>query len=202
MEYLLNFFTSYTGWIVYVLVFMILFLSGLGLPVPEDAVLLCGGFLIYFEYTNFLLTAIVMFLGVLSGDILIFTIGRKWGSDAIRHKSVSHLMTPKRLERVHRYFKRYGTMTILLARFLAGLRAATYLLAGTSGMKFKQFFWLDFLAAIVSVPVVTYLGYIFAPQLESLLKVFRRTEGIALLLVILVGIVIYCYRRSKRRQTV
>ena len=99
-------------------------------------------------------------------------------------------MTPKRLEKVHRYFKRYGTMTILLARFLAGLRAATYLLAGTTGMRFKQFFWLDFLAAIVSVPVVTYLGYLFAPQLESLLKLFRRVEGIAVLLVILIGIAI------------
>ena len=51
MEVLLKFFTSHTGWLVYVLLFAILFLSGLGLPVPEDAVLLSGGFLIYFGYT-------------------------------------------------------------------------------------------------------------------------------------------------------
>ena len=200
MEYLLNFFTSYSGWIVYVLLFAILFLTGLGLPVPEDAVLLSGGFLLYFGYTKFAPTVAAMFLGVLSGDILIFSIGRKWGSEAIQHKSVAHLMTPKRLARVRRYFERYGTMTILLARFLAGLRSATYLLAGTSGMRFRQFFWLDCLATLVSVPLVTYLGFIFAPQLEHLLKLLRRAEGIVLLVVVLLGIAIIWYRRSRKRQ--
>lgn len=200
MEYLLNFFTSYSGWIVYVLLFAILFLTGLGLPVPEDAVLLSGGFLLYFGYTEFAPTVAAMFLGVLSGDLLIFSIGRRWGSEAIRHKSVAHLMTPKRLARVRRYFERYGTMTILLARFLAGLRSATYLLAGTSGMRFRQFFWLDCLATLVSVPLVTYLGFIFAPQLEHLLKLLRRAEGIVLLVVVLLGIAIVWYRRSRKRQ--
>ena len=200
LEYLLNFFTSYSGWIVYVLLFAILFLTGLGLPVPEDAVLLSGGFLLYFGYTEFAPTVAAMFLGVLSGDLLIFSIGRKWGSEAIQHKSVAHLMTPKRLARVRRYFERYGTMTILLARFLAGLRSATYLLAGTSGMRFRQFFWLDCLATLVSVPLVTYLGFIFAPQLEHLLKLLRRAEGIVLLVVVLLGIAIIWYRRSRKRQ--
>lgn len=199
MEVLLNFFTSHTGWLVYVLLFAILFLSGLGLPVPEDAVLLSGGFLIYFGYTEYVPTVVVMFVGVLAGDVLIFTIGRKWGADAVRHKSLKHLLTPKRLARVQRHFEKSGTMTILLARFLMGLRAATYLLAGSMRMPFRQFFWLDFLAALVSVPLVSYLGYVFAPQLETLLMFLRRVE-VLILIAVLVGAGVFYWRRRSRKS--
>ena len=202
MEVLLKFFTSHTGWLVYVLLFAILFLSGLGLPVPEDAVLLSGGFLIYFGYTEYLPTVVVMFAGVLGGDILIFTIGWKWGGDVVRHKSVKHLLTPKRLARVQRHFEKSGTMTILLARFLMGLRAATYLLAGSMRMPFRQFFWLDFLAALVSVPLVSYLGFVFAPQLESLLHLLRRIEVLILIAALLVAGFFYWHRRSRKSAAV
>ncbi len=202
MEVLLDFFTSHTGWLVYFLLFAILFLSGLGLPVPEDAVLLSGGFLIYFGYTEYLPTVVVMFVGVLAGDVLIFTIGWKWGSDAVRHKSVKHLLTPKRLASVQRHFDKSGTMTILLARFLMGLRAATYLLAGSMRMPFRQFFWLDFLAALVSVPLVSYLGYVFAPQLETLLGFLRRVEVLILIAVLLGAGVYYWRRRSRKSEAV
>ena len=202
MEVLLNFFTSHTGWLVYVLLFAILFLSGIGLPVPEDAVLLSGGFLIYFGYTEYVPTVVVMFAGVLGGDVLIFTIGWKWGSDAVRHKSVKHLLTPKRLARVQRHFEKSGTMTILVARFLVGLRAATYLLAGSMRMPFRQFFWLDFLSALVSVPLVCYLGYVFAPELETLLMFLRRVEVLILIAVFLVAGVLYWHRRSRKSEVV
>ena len=201
MEHLLVFFTSYSEHFIYFFLFAILFLSGLGLPVPEDAVLLSGGFLVYFGYTNLVPTLLVGFFGVICGDMLIFMIGQKWGAEVIRHKSVAHLLTPRRLTRIQKHFQKSGTLTILLARFLAGLRAPTFLLAGSMYMPFRQFFWLDFLAAVVSVPLVTYLGYAFAPQLEPLLRLLRRVEVIVLIVVILMGAAVYWYRRARKRQT-
>lgn len=200
MENLLDFFTSYSEHFIYFSLFGILFLSGLGLPVPEDAVLLSGGFLVYFGYTRPLPTALAGFVGVLSGDILIFQIGVRWGTDAVRHRSIAHLLTPKRLARVQNYFRKYGMMTVLLARFLVGLRAPTFLLAGAMYMPFRQFVSLDFVAAVVSVPLVTYLGYVFAPQLESLLRVLRGIEFVVLFLVLAVAGLICWLRRARKRQ--
>ncbi|MFQ5694218.1 MAG: DedA family protein, partial [Nitrospinota bacterium] len=62
------------------------------------------------------------------------------------------------------------------------------------------FVWMDFMAALVSVPLVTYLGFVFAPQLENLLRLLRRVEVAVLLLVLLLGVVVYWYRRSRNRQ--
>ncbi|MFQ5912910.1 MAG: DedA family protein [Nitrospinota bacterium] len=202
MEHLLVFFTSYSAEFIYIFLFGILLLSGLGLPVPEDAVLLSGGFLVYIGYTKLIPTVFVCFFGVLCGDILMFLIGQKLGTDAVRHKSVAYFFTPKRLSRVQNYFRKHGTMTILLARFLVGLRGATFLLAGSMYMPFRQFFWLDLLAAVVSVPLVTYLGYVFGPHLEALLKLFRRVEVIVLIVVILTVGAIYWFRRARNRQAV
>ena len=200
LEYLLVFFTNYSEAFIYFLFFSILFLSGLGLPVPEDAVLLSGGFLIYFGYVNFIPTILIGFFGVLCGDQLVFFVGRRWGTDAVRHKSVAHLLTPKRLLRVQNYFRQYGTMTVLVVRFLPGLRAPTFLLAGAVYMPFRQFFWLDFVAALVSVPLVTYLGYAFAPQFESLLKMFHRVELIVVAIIFMAAL-LYWFFKIRNRQT-
>ncbi|MFQ5692678.1 MAG: DedA family protein, partial [Nitrospinota bacterium] len=137
MEAFLILLTGQSENIIYFLLFCVLFFSGLGLPVPEDAVLLSGGFLLYFGYTDFLPTVLVGFFGVVCGDTLIFHIGKRWGTDAVRHRSLARLLTPGRLARVQRYFQKYGSMTILLARFLVVLRAPTFLLAGSMYMPFR-----------------------------------------------------------------
>jgi membrane protein DedA with SNARE-associated domain len=90
-------------------------------------------------------------------------------------------------------------MTVLVVRFLPGLRAPTFLLAGAMYMPFRQFFWLDFVAALVSVPLVTYLGYAFAPQFESLLKMFHRVELIVVA-VIFMGVLLYWVFKIRNRQ--
>ena len=67
-------------------------------------------------------------------------------------------------------------------------------------MPFRQFFWLDFLAAMGSVPPVPYLGYVFAPQLESLLGLLRRVEVVILVSVLVIVGALVWYRRSRKRQ--
>ena len=66
-------------------------------------------------------------------------------------------------------------------------------------MPFRQFFWLDFLAALVSVPLVSYLGYVFAPQLETLLMFLRRVE-VLILIAVLVGAGVFYWRRRSRKS--
>ena len=53
----------------------------------------------------------------------------------------------------------------------------------------------------MSVPLVTYLGYAFAPQVEPFLRLLRRVEVIILIVVILMGAAVYWYRRARKRQT-
>ena len=92
--------------------------------------LLSGGFLLYFGYTEFAPTVAAMFLGVLSGDLLIFSIGRKWGKrgDPAQERCSPH--DAQAAGAGSAVFRAVRTMTILLARFLAGLRSADLSVGG------------------------------------------------------------------------
>jgi membrane protein DedA with SNARE-associated domain len=161
-------------------------------------VLISGGFLVYLGYTSFLPTVVTAFFGVILGDLMIFSIGRRWGTGAVTRGVLGRLFSPRRLHRVQDYFQRYGNRTILLARFFfAGLRATTYLLAGSMRMPFRHFLITDLLAAIVSVPLLTSLGYIFGSEIEWLLKTVRLVEGILIALAVAAILLLYLWRRRR-----
>ena len=62
--------------------------------------------------------------------------------------------------------RRHGHLAIFYARFLAGARALVYVTAGSIGFDFSRFFIYDALGALISVPIVVTLGYLFGPQIE------------------------------------
>src|SRR6185295_12334455 len=72
----------------------LLCVAGVGAPVSEDLVLL--------------------------GGAMLFRIGRHFGSRAARHRHLSKVLTPARVERVRSYYRRYGALTVAAVRFVPG----------------------------------------------------------------------------------
>jgi len=86
MESSVAFLTAYIEEFTYVGIFIALFLCGIGFPLSEELILIVGGFIAFEGYTNIFYTFIVGFIGVVIGDLIIFNIGRKWGSGKGRCK--------------------------------------------------------------------------------------------------------------------
>jgi len=63
------FLINYSEHFIYGGLFLILFLSGSGLPVPEEITLLTGGFLVNLGFIRFYPTSAAVFVGVLTGDL-------------------------------------------------------------------------------------------------------------------------------------
>jgi membrane protein DedA with SNARE-associated domain len=76
-------------------------------------------------------------------------------------------------------------MAIFYARFLAGVRALVYLTAGSLGVTPARFFLYDLLGALISVPIVVSLGYLFGPQIELLIAYLGDLDHVVWLIVIL-----------------
>jgi len=155
---LVDFMTGYTAPFIYIFIFFGLFAGGLGAPIPEDLLLLIGGFLSWAGYTDLYLTIAISITGAVVGDYLVFYLGRKWGSNVLGHPRLSRWLTSHRLSRIHDHFDRYGGKTIFFARFFAGFRMAVYLVAGSIRMNAQKFILTDLCGAAVSVPLVTLLG--------------------------------------------
>jgi membrane protein DedA with SNARE-associated domain len=70
------------------------------------------------------------FLGIWVGDIGLYA-GARWLRGRAQPGSrLSRLVAPQRLARAEQWFRRRGTLALVLARFIPGTRTATYVAAG------------------------------------------------------------------------
>ena len=200
MSDLAIFFLDYSEAFIYAGLFLILFLCGLGLPIPEEITLLAGGFLVNLGFIRLYPTLAVVFVGILTGDLTIYSIGRKWGHGILTHRHLYEVFSEKRLERVRQFFRDHGSKTILIARFIAGFRVAAFLAAGTMGMKSVQFMVLDSLGALIMIPLLIALGYYFGLKMEWLGQVIHRLDFILLAAGILGAIILSIYLILKKMK--
>jgi len=181
----------------YALVFGVLVACGLGVPLPEDISLVTGGFLAYLEVANLYIMMAVGFAGILVGDTLIFSAGRRIGTQVGRggHGFFARIVTPEKRRKVEELFGRHGEKIVMIARFLPGVRAVTYFTAGSARMKYRRFIFFDGMAALVSAPVFVYLGYHFGDELEALVRAVRRGESAVIIILVAVVASLFIYRR-------
>lgn len=184
----------------YVGLFGLLIAAGLGVPIPEDITLLTGGYLARQGITSLWPTLIVGYAGVVIGDLLIFRLGRKLKERVYTHKRLGKLFTPKRRAWIEEHFRKRGVLTVVIGRHTAGLRAPTFLVAGASGMPTWKFLLADGLSSIVTVPAVTYLGYLLADNLEKAKRHIHQVELWALAGLVALGAVVFAYRVIQRRR--
>ncbi len=84
------------------LTFGILVLTGLGLPIPEDVILLAAGASVSLGRTGFYPMVGAALLGVLVADAVLFWLGRRYGPRLLERRPFRYLATPARLERARR----------------------------------------------------------------------------------------------------
>ncbi len=156
---LLPIFTEYG----YLAVFAMLLICGFGVPVPEDVTLVTGGVIAGLGYADVDIMVIVGMAGVLLGDGLVFTAGRFQGQRIMALPAFRKVLTPERFAKAQAAFERWGRWVMFVARFLPGLRTPVFFTAGTTKkVSFPTWLLMDGLAALISVPVWVYLGYLGA----------------------------------------
>jgi len=196
---LVGFFTEFG----YAAVFSVLIACGFGLPIPEDVTLVTGGIISGLGYTHVATMTIVGLAGVLVGDGLVFTVGRVYGTRVFELKWVKRFLTPKRLGTVREKLAKHGNWVVFAARFMPGLRTPIFLTTGaTSQVSLAQFFILDGLAALISVPVWVYLGYLGAERREWLMQWVQRGQAATLTVlgVALVGFILFHTFRKRNAK--
>src|SRR6185437_4623541 len=204
LHYLLEFFAMYG----YIAVFLVLVACGFGTPIPEDITLVAGGIICALSLTtNYPLNKYVMMLvslcGVLVGDGIMFSLGRIVGPKVTRLPFVRRIITPRVYVQMQQKVHRYGNKILFIARFLPGLRAPIFLTAGISHrVPLWKFLLMDGSAALISVPVWVYLGYIFAYDIDRVLLWLRKSEVLIIILVVigLLGMFIYNRFIKKKRD--
>ena len=193
-------------------VFTLLVACGLGVPLPEDIALITGGYLAAIGPPHGVGSVWAMMavglLGILVGDSIIFKAGKDYGDELLDTRLGRHIPR-ERVERVRELFAKHGSKLLVVARFLPGLRAVTFFVAGTSGVRFLVFLAFDGLAALVSAPAWVWLGYSMGRRhtIRDAYEVAKKFQSLILIImsVCLLAAFIWWFlnrRREARRITV
>ena len=148
----------------YPAVFLLLVLCGVGAPLSEELVIITGGLVVAHSGASLSVMAIAAYLGIVAGDSALYRIGRSLGPKVFSHPKLSKMLTPTRIGLLQGMFARRGAMAVFLARFLPGLRAPAFLLAGATGLPYRRFLLADAAAAWIPAMGMTWLGFRFGPQ--------------------------------------
>lgn len=167
----------------YALLFFWVFAEQAALPLPSIPLLLaCGALSRDGRMSSIAVVAIGVTASLLADNIW-FQLGRHRGTAVLRFLCRISLEPDSCVRLTENAFLRYGSRSLLIAKFVPGLNAAATPLAGSSGMSMARFLVFDGLGAMVWIASYTLVGYLFSGQLEIAFTYAQRMGSGLLLLV-------------------
>ncbi len=182
-----------------------IWIASVGFPIPEDIALVAGGIACFTGDAELWLMIPVAMFAVLSGDLFIFYLGKRWASNLLEHRMTRRLASPERVAQLKVKFHEHQIKTIFVGRFLPGIRALVFLTAGAMKISVWKFLIVNGCAALISVPVFVLLGYVFGHSYYRVKSQYREVEHFivfGLLGVAIIWVLWLAYsRKARARET-
>lgn len=202
MNYIVDFLIDYSGGpIPYLAIFALLLACGMGIPIPEDIILIAAGIATYYGICDVHLMTAISLLGVLIGDSTVFWLGHHYGRKLLTKWPFRSFIDENRVDEIRTRLKIHGGKLLFAARFMPGFRAAVFFTTGLLHIPYKTLLIYDGLAALISVPAIIYSVYYFGDFVEHVIKMIKKVEGgiIALIILVLLSLVArYFYKKRKK----
>jgi membrane-associated protein len=94
------------------------------------------------------------------GDAVNYAIGYRLGPKVFKYEQ-SWFLNKKHLLRAQEFYEKYGSKTIILARFVPIVRAFAPFVAGIGQMRYPRFFLYNCVGAVAWVAICLWSGYFF-----------------------------------------
>ncbi|MCP4666729.1 MAG: hypothetical protein GY849_10205 [Deltaproteobacteria bacterium] len=166
-----------------------LFLGGLGLPIPENPLLMAGGYAVSQHISPLLPSLLLWYAGIICGDLVLFAAVFWLFSRPPLSNLLARIVRQDRLEKYQKIFARLGGWTLFLARFTFGIRALAYIAAGAARYPLLRFLAVDGISVAVQVLMLVGVGY-YAGEKIAWAKATIHEIGVLLTIVALVTVLI------------
>lgn len=180
--------------------FALLAIGIVGLPIPEETMLILTGVLLNKGHIDPTATLFAAYMGSMCGISGSYFIGRTVGSQII-HKFGGWLgLTQVRLQYAHNWFEHYGKWSLSFGYFIPGIRHFTGIAAGVTELGYKEFALFAYCGAIVWVSLFLAVGYFLGDYWTPLYEIMD--ENLTLLIIAATGLVLaYLIVRSLRKKS-
>ncbi len=185
----------------YSVIFVSVLAQQLGLPVPAMVVLLAAGAVAGTGTLNFGVAIAVGVIATVLGDLVWYILGRRFGSRFLGLLCRISLEPDSCVERTGNVYSKYGTLSLVFAKFVPGLSTVVMPLAGKFKLPAARFLIFDTLGAVLWTASYMAIGWLFRAQLERVGEWLRRL-GVWFALLAAVAFALYLALRYFRRRVI
>ena len=144
--------------------------EGFGIPAPGQTLLITAAILSVRGDSNIYTVVLAAWFAAVGGSIIGYAIGRIGGRGLLQKLPVSE----KRLERMEAFCQRYGSLFVVVSRFLDGIRQFGNMLVGSFNMPVLQFVIMSSLGATLWVGVWGVGIYYLDQNIHAIAASFRQ----------------------------
>ncbi len=157
--------------------------SGLlvGFFLPGDSLLFTAGLLASQDTLDIMILIPLLFFAAVAGDTAGYAFGHQWGQRLLNRKKFL-TFNKSHIKMAETFFQRYGTKTIVIARFLPVIRTLAPILAGIGRMPYALFFFYNIIGALLWSTGLLLLGYFLGKNIPNVHQyIFPLLLGVILL---------------------
>lgn len=191
-------------------IFVAFVVSGIGLHLSEDFILVPAGIFAYEQYVAtgswswFVQASVAAWLGIIAGDAGWIWICRHFGGKLLGWKRFRRLIGPRTLLEFKYEIDRRGAVALLIARFIPGARTPMVTMSGLMQLSWWKILAVEAAGVLVTAPLQIGIGVGVAKigsQFESAAHRWILYIGATLAVVALMGAVhvLIARRRSANR---
>jgi membrane protein DedA with SNARE-associated domain/rhodanese-related sulfurtransferase len=174
----------------YLILFALVFAQAIGVPVPAALALLIAGGASAKGPLQLGFVLLTAFSAMLSGDVLLFLLGRYTGWWLLGILCKLSLDPDSCILRSAESFRRKGRILLVFAKFVPGINTLAPPMAGSMNMGFVQFFALDVAGALIYTLSFCGAGFLFSGFLATLTNGYEAA-GRVLVWVLASAVAIY-----------
>lgn len=174
LELFLDLFVQYGYWII----FAGILLDNAGLPLPGELLLLTFGALARNGQMDLGGGIVLAAAAAMAGDSLGYWLGRLGGDRLLQGYCRVTLGSGKCLQKAVAFYKLRGAMTVVFGRFVMGVRAFLFPLAGSARMPYTKFLLFDSIGALAWVSAFTLAGYSLGWQVGPLKERYGAASAV------------------------
>ncbi|MDI9409552.1 MAG: DedA family protein [Candidatus Pacebacteria bacterium] len=128
------------------------------IPLPSEIIMPFAGYLVYQGQYSLWAVAVAGALGCNLGSQLAYEVGKRGGRTAIQKWGKWVLLSQRDLDMADRFFARWGSATVFIARLLPVVRTFIALPAGIARMKLWPFHIYTFVGSFIWCYGLAWLG--------------------------------------------
>jgi membrane protein DedA with SNARE-associated domain len=140
-------------------IFFLLILGIVGLPVPDEWLLVFAGYLAFKNVLGFVPTLAIAVIGSACGLTVSYVLGRTSGHYFIRRCGRWLSIDEQKLSRAQEWFHKLGRWVLVIGPFRPGVRNLMGYMAGASRLRLDVFARFAYLGALISSTTFVTFGY-------------------------------------------